>query len=297
VNHREGQILVQPERPLTTKPNLFTRTFPDFGPGLLWLERFPDGFLAETTLQVNERVTGFREKRGSTETPYAYGPGSTFSQQAMNRFIQTTGVCWHLGTPAAVSDRVGHAILSAFAGLEGIQPRDLGVGRFSSPSGPGRPGPVSGVCIFDNANGSLRLTERLPRAFRRVVAAALVTARHQGDAELAEALLLLERETEAGIVVPPDSRPLPMGDADVAPDGQWTRVFAPGSSAMHLTDAGAEEVTIREMHYTPAGLQYLLDHPAPTVRWMVGADRLQPIHGVSVHNLYNMMTGERRLAA
>jgi DEAD/DEAH box helicase domain-containing protein len=297
VNHREGQILVQRERPVTTKPSLYTMTFPDFGSGLLSLERFPDGFLAETTLQVSERVTGFREKRGSAETTHVYGPGSTYSQQPMTRFIQTTGVCWSFGTAAAMSDRVAHAILSAFAGLQGIQPRDLGVGRFSSASGPAGQGPVSGVCIFDNANGSLRLTERLPRTFREVVASALHAARHQGDADLVQALLLLEQETEEGSVVPSDGRPQAGGDAEVGGDGEWTRIFAAGSSAMHLTDAGASEVTVREVIYTPAGLQYLLDHPTATVRWMVGADRLQPIHGVSVFNLYNMMTGERRQAA
>lgn len=104
------------------------------------------------------------------------------------------------------------------------------------------------------------------REFREVVASALQSARHQGDAE-------------------------------VGGDGDWTRIFAAGSSAMHLTDAGASEVTVREAIYTPAGLQYLLDHPTATVLWMVGVDRLQPLHGVSVFNLYNLMTGERRQAA
>ncbi|MFZ9854519.1 MAG: hypothetical protein ACO3I0_05325, partial [Limisphaerales bacterium] len=126
---------------------------------------------------------------------------------------------------------------------------------------------------------------------------ALQAARHQGDADLVQALLLLEQETEEGSVVPSDGRPQAGGDAEVGGDGEWTRIFAAGSSAMHLTDAGASEVTVREAIYTPAGLQYLLDHPTATVRWMVGADRLQPIHGVSVFNLYNRMTGERRQAA
>jgi len=297
VNHREGQILVQPERHVTTKPNLFTMAFPDFGAGLHSLERFPDGFLAETTLQVSERVMGFREKRGRNETTHVYGPGSTFSQQPMTRFIQTTGVCWSFGTAAAMSDRVGHAILSAFAVLQGIQPRDLGVGRFSSASGPGGQGPVTGVCIFDNANGSLRLTERLPRLFREVLACALQTARQQGEVDLVQALLLLEQETENGTVVPAEGPRSDVIGIGTAPGQDWTRIFAAGSAAMHLTEAGAQEVTVREAIYTPAGLQYLLDHPTPEVRWMVGADTLQPIHGVSVFSLYNMMTGERRLAA
>lgn len=297
VSYKEGQILVQQERHFTTKPDLFTMTFPDFGPGLLSLERFGDGFIAEMNLQVSERVTGFREKRGSVETNHVYGPGSTFSQQPMNRFIRTTGVCWAFGKAAAVSDRVGQAMLSAFCAIHGIQPRDLGIGRFRSTSGPAGLGPVSGICIFDNANGSLRLTERLPKSFRTVLLSAFQTARQQGDAELVQALLVLDQETQEGRVIRPDGVQGGLLDLSAATGTEWTRVFAPGSVAMYQTTSGASEVTVREAIYTPVGLQYLLDQPSASLRWMVGADALQPIHGVSVFHLYNMMTGERRLAA
>ena len=83
--------------------------------------------------------------------------------------------------------------------------------------------------------------------------------------------------------------------ASSTPDG-WMRVIAPGAKAILTTTSGTEEVTILDHFYTPSGLQYHLQHPSPTIRWMVPADALEPINGVTVTQLYNLMTGELKQA-
>ncbi|MBE0542226.1 MAG: DEAD/DEAH box helicase [Verrucomicrobia bacterium] len=298
LNYRDGEIMVHRERRYTTKPMRFAMVFPDFGPSVLCLQKCADGFLAEAEMQVSERVSGFKEKRGKTETTHTYGPGSSFSQQPLTRFIRTTGVCWFFPQSQLVSETLANSIMQAFCEQCGIQPRDLGVGRFHSQNPPNGTSPVNGVCIFDNSNGSLRLTERLAANFAAVVTAALAAETARGNTGLAAALEQLLAQLSdvpsltAASTPPETSHPT----ASSTPDG-WMRVIAPGAKAILITTSGTEEVTVLGHFYTPAGLQYHLEHPTPTIRWVVQADALEPINGVTVTQLYNLLTGELKEAA
>ncbi len=93
--YRQGEIYVYREKRWTTRPKSMTKVFPSFDGGILQLFRSDEGFVAESELQVSERVTGFTEQRGSTKSEYEYGPGSDFYQKELNRFFETTGVCWY----------------------------------------------------------------------------------------------------------------------------------------------------------------------------------------------------------
>ena len=66
----------------------------------------------------------------------------------------------------------------------------------------------------------------------------------------------------------------------LSPDG-WQRVIAPGSKAIMTSTSGTEEVTVLPYVYTPSGLQYQLQHPSPTIRWMITADALELINDVT----------------
>ena len=298
LNYRDGEILVHRERRYTTKPMRFAMVFPDFGPSVLRLQQCARGFLAEAEMQVSERITGFKEKRGKTETTHTYAPGSSFSQQPLTRFIRTTGVCWFFPQTQLVSDTIASSILQAFCEECGIQPRDLGVGRFHSQTGPNGVSPVNGVCIFDNSNGSLRLTERLAANFHAMVAAAVMMETARGNSGLVDALEQLLAQVDSAATVTPNTLPFPTNDqpASTTPDG-WMRIIAPGSKAILTTTSGTQEVTVLDHFYTPSGLQYHLEHPSPTVRWMVQADALESINGVTVTQYYNLMTGELKNAA
>jgi DEAD/DEAH box helicase domain-containing protein len=297
LNYRDGEITVVRERRYTTKPLRFAMAFPDLGPGVLRLQQCAAGFLAEAEMQVSERVTGFKEKRGKNETTFMYGPGSVFSQQPLSRFIRTTGVCWFFQQAALVSDTIANSILQAFCEEYGVQPRDLGVGRFHAQNAPGVNAAVNGVCIFDNSNGSLRLTERLAANFSAVVTAALAAETARGNSDLMAALTdFLEQLEQATSVTGVDSKAGVLASTTSPSHEDWQRVIAPGSKAILPSTSGTEEVTVLGHFYTPSGLQYQLEHSSPTVRWMIPADSLEIINGVTVTMLYNVHTGELKNA-
>jgi hypothetical protein len=168
------------------------------------------------------------------------------------------------------------------------------VGRFHAQNAPNGAQKVNGICIFDNSNGSLRLTERLAANFHSVVTASLKTEEARGNTEVAGALEeLLVRVGELTAASPSGQ---PGGNGEATHDG-WTPVIVPGAKAILATSSGTEEVTVLDHFYTPSGLQYHLQHASPTVRWVVKADELEIINGVTATQLYNVMTGELRQAA
>jgi DEAD/DEAH box helicase domain-containing protein len=296
LNYRDGEILVNRERHYTTKPLRFAMVFPDFGPGVLRMQQSAGGFMAEAEMQVSERVTGFKEKRGKTETTHTYAPGSSYSQQPLNRFIRTTGVCWYFPQTQLVSESVANALMEAFCNMCGIQPRDLGVGRFHSQRGPSGISPVNGICIFDNSNGSLRLTERLAAGFAEVIEVARAAETARGNGGLADALQQLLRQVQDIVLVAAPANGPDAPAASKAVD-DWMNVIMPGSLAILNTTSGSQEVKVLGHLYTPVGLQYQLEHSSPTVRWMVKADSLEFINGVTTLQEINLMTGDIRLAA
>lgn len=297
-SYRNGEITISREKHFSTQPLTQTMVFPDFGGGLLTLQRATDGFVAEAEMQVSERVTGFREKRGGSEIVNEYGPGSPYSQRPLTRFIRTSGVCWHFGEQFASNESLGAAILNAFCNEYGIQPRDVGLGRFHANRGPDSATAVQGLCIFDNANGSLRLTERLAASFASVVASAQRAAEAEEESELARMLKKFARLV-AGLSVAraTDSREMLFEVTAEAPGGdgnEWITVIAPDERAIFIDMDGSREVTVVRHLFTPKGLQYQLIHPQPTIRWMVPTDALQPIVGVTRMLLYNTLTGEEK---
>lgn len=298
LKYRDGQIIATRERHYRTHPIAQVMVFPDFQGGLLKLFRSSIGFLAEAELQVSERVTGFKETRGSSEQSHDYKTGSPYSQQPLQRLIRTSGVCWHFPQSFAVSESLGQSIMAAFCARFGIQTRDIGIGRFHSRLSPFGTGAVSGICLFDNANGSLRLTERLAESFNEVLAIAIETERKQGNDFLGtqlQAFAILSSEltpVQSGAHNCPTS--LTSAHDEAHP---LVTIIASGEKAIYTDSNGSQEVTVLGVHYTPRGLHYHLAHPQPTVRWTVSADSIEPIHGITRTLLLDLMTGEQKAAA
>ncbi|MBW2005319.1 MAG: DEAD/DEAH box helicase, partial [Deltaproteobacteria bacterium] len=160
-NYRSGEIHVYREKYWTTRPLAQTMVFPRFQGGILNLLRSDDCFIAEAEMQVSQRVTGFTNQRGSIKEEHLYGPSSQFYQRELNRFFETTGVCWFFTENYLNSEAMAHRILEAFCAKFGVQERDLGTGTFYSNISPIGTEKCKGACIFDATHGSLRLTERL----------------------------------------------------------------------------------------------------------------------------------------
>jgi hypothetical protein len=141
-------------------------------------------------------------------------------------------------------------------------------------------------------------TERLAPNFSTVVTAALNAELGRGNTGLADALeQLLGAVNDVSEVLPSLSGiGSNEGSASTSNDG-WTRVIAPGGTAIITTTSGTQEVAVLGYFHTPAGLQYRLEHPTPTVRWMVQAGVIEPINGVTETVQFNVMTGEVRAAS
>lgn len=289
VDHRRGEIHAKRERHYTTMPLSQSQVFPRTDGGLLHVQRSDGGFVLEAEMQVSERVLGFVEKRGHRRIEARYGASSAWRQKPLARFFETTGVCWVL--PDVPNDEDAAALLlEVFAQRFGVQTRDLGVGRFTADHTPLGAEKVQGLCVYDAAHGSLRLTQLFAEHFAEVADAALERARDVGPAALLPTLAALAaaaRDLEPDPVAPVGGVALPS-----APGGQWLPVVLPGSAAMHLDGGAAREVKVLGVRYTPQGLLYQLEHDDPTVRWLVKPETVQPIYGVSKTGRYDPMTGD-----
>lgn len=287
--YRDGEINLKREKYLTTEPILQTMVFPRFQATFALL-RGERGFIAESPLQVSERVLGFTELRGSVRTEHKYGLGSPWFQRELNRFFQTTGVCWPCENPAAVGLPAASAVLETFCQQFGVQPRDLGVGTFFSQVSPRGEGECRGVCVYDAANGSLRLTQRLMENFPDVVDAAVEDVRARNDDPAALGLSQLLDLTRA---VKPDA--VVGTQLGGESDDQWTVVIAPNERAMCGSGTGMKEVKVLRYRYTPQGLVYDLSPLEPGVdRYSAPARSVQPINGVTRQLRVNLVTGEEQ---
>lgn len=291
-DYRRGEIHTKPERRYTTRPIAQSKVFPKFDTEVLALWAVASGFVAESEVQVSERVLGFFEQRGATSQEHRYGPGSPFSQRELHRFFQTTGVCWHFDALPCPED-VGILLLQAFAATHGIQERDLGVGSFHARVGPRGGGPLQGICIYDATQGSLRLTQRLAEDFAGVVEEALRAA---DPADAPGAHQVLERLLEASRDLKPVAvESVREGTAEGVGD-EWVTVIAPGQRGILCNADGTREVEILAYRYTPKGLVYDLRHADDRVRWTVPAPAVQPIHGETRMLRVNLVTGEEEPA-
>lgn len=285
--YRTGVITAAYTPMYTTRPITQTTVFPRFDGGILTYLKSASGFAIEAEMQVSERVTGFTEQRGLTRSMHLYGPGSPYSQRQLYRFFETTGVCWLLGQGSQLSEVALDAILQTFAAEFGIQERDLGYGYFHSNVRPDGPGPVRGTCIYDTTQGSLRLTQLLAGHFKEVVRSTLTAVRDG-------ALGAPEDELAALLAGAEDLEPVAVSSGRaIEPAGaDWATVIAPGEVGMFISAESTQEVRVLDYKYTPRGLMYRLEHPDPTVTWMVPANELQPIYCTTRLVRVNLVTGD-----
>lgn len=288
-DHRNGRIVVAPEKRVSTRPVLQSMVFPTFQ-STLALRMSDTGFVAEVPVQVSARVLGFTEQRGRAKIEHRYGPGSPWYPRELNHFFATTGVCWYFPPKRCVSEDTAGWVLRAFCEVVGVHEGDVGVGTFHAKSSPLGPGVRQGVCVFDASDGSLRLTQHLLARFDEVLARAIELAaqadspRAVDDLELLASLVCATRTqaTRGGV----DEAPV------ITADDEWTECVAAGERAVLTSTDGAREVTVIGFRYTPRGAMYELAPEHPGVRWMVPQAAVQPIHGVTRTERINLVTGE-----
>ena len=98
-----------------TRPMLQSRVFPELRRGVLQQRSGPGLMVAESKLQVSERVVGFY--MGSDEVRYE--AGCRYAQRPIKRYLATTGVCWTSGG-RRIARQVGYALRKTAVELLGI---------------------------------------------------------------------------------------------------------------------------------------------------------------------------------
>jgi DEAD/DEAH box helicase domain-containing protein len=282
------RIRLRREKHYTTLPDLLQLAFPLWPEGLLalWTDT-GSGFVAETELQVSEKLTGFIEQRGSVREQHHYEPGSPFYRRPLLRFFETTGVAWWFPGPR-LSEEQAKLVLLSFCDLCGVQERDVALGMFHAKRPPLGTGEVSGWCIYDSTYGSLRLTQQLGERFREVAREALQRSPEGQPADALQALVDAVEQLAPAKAVPGVSASIEEESED------WVTVVARGEPAILFKAEASEEVRIKGFRYTPKGVVYDLEPGVELDTHQVRADSIKPLHGVTRLVRWNVMTGEER---
>ncbi|MEF8756413.1 MAG: DEAD/DEAH box helicase [Accumulibacter sp.] len=288
-NYRTAEISVTRTRLWTTRADSRCMVFPKFPGGVIASRKSSIGFLVETGMQISERVTGFIEKRGRTQTPHAYDHLSPYSQKPITRYFETTGVCWLFPEKEVVSDAVALRLHEAFCVLCGIQQRDIGYGIFHCKPSPYWQSECSGMSIYDNVHGSLRLTKQLHERFPDVVELSITLALERDNSHaplVIEALRRLKQLSSECEVNDPQESMRVSSESD-----DWVSVIDEDQSAVHVENS--EEVRVISHRFTPQGLMYELASNRPGVRWLVKTGLVRPIPGTTKMTRVNWVTGEK----
>jgi hypothetical protein len=293
VDYKNREIATARGQFVTTQPNTHAMVFADLRGGLIQALRSDDGFLAESHVQVSERVLGFTELRGQNRLQHEYGPGSGYSQRPLQRLYKTTGVCWAFPERVPRSEALAKAVLAAFCETCGIQERDVGCGLFRANAGPFDASPVQGMAVYDATFGSLRLTQRLVDRLQEVLRFAVEDAERETPG-----ILDLQRLCAAAARLVPSTASAPSGgmaNPVPAPSSDWATVIKSGENAVYMHAAeGPIEVKVLAYRYTPQGLMYDLEHP--TSRWSVAAHTVRSLDGTTKTLRVNLVTGEEQPA-
>ncbi|MEP6880029.1 MAG: helicase-related protein, partial [Nitrosospira sp.] len=293
LNHAKGEIGTTRTKGIgRTAPVVQTAVFPQFADQMYYVRMSEEAFIIECRVQVSERVIGFIEQYGQSKNEVSYGPNNIYSQKPLNRYIDTTGICFYFPEEKLQREQLGKYICLAFCKVCSVQERDVGWGTFIGQASPLGQEPVKGFAVYDSAFGSLRLTRQIPSCLDEILLEAERIATEEGASKIAAGIKKITLKIKF------------LGSAKeniaateifaTGTDEGWITVIAPDQAAIchdgqsHIN----EEVTVLKYLYTPHGIRYSLKASREGVNWQVTAAMVHPIHGVTKLERYNINTGE-----
>lgn len=177
VNIRSREVDVRHEKRYTTSPTqLPTMIFPNLAPENIFKARIYGKIsCTECSLQVHEKLIGYKEKRGPTEVVFQYPIDSSnpktsgiyFNQQKFSRNYFTTGIILThpiLNNNKDETELIGSMLFEAFLIILPFERRDVSFGIDKHRMAREQFGiekESKFIAIYDQTYGSLRLTSRL----------------------------------------------------------------------------------------------------------------------------------------
>lgn len=306
---REHQITVRPERHYTTRPIFLPALiFPNLTAGNVYgVVRFGQLIVAESNLQIKERISGFRERRGPNEFPITYpldsDIGYFFDQQHFTRNYFSSGVLFKhplFGADQFERDLVSELIFEAFLMQIPFERQDISFGADSIRADRElfRKGERF-VCIYDQTYGSLRLTNRLMDSdiLRGTFEKALDIACYDPRFQLNSASMGALEAIVADLVSDPEYQ-IVDGEEIVDHSGHLVPIIMPGSIGLSL-EHNNEEFRVEDIFNAPSGLRYRGRRSSQESRHFdsvvitMPIDAIVAVPDVSQLGFYNVETGEK----
>lgn len=305
---REHQILTRPEKRYTTKPNFLPALiFPNLTSGNVYgVTQYGSLVIAESNLQIKERISGFRERRGPNEFTITYpldaSLGYFFDQPHFTRNYFSSGVIFMhpaLNGEQLERDYLSELLFESFLMQIPFERQDVNYGADSIRADRElfRKGDRF-ICIYDQTYGSLRLTNRLMDSvilkgtFEKAIDIAQHDSRFTLNAASMRALESILKELERK----PELHAIG-GDETINVSGNLVPIIMPGSIGLSL-EHNNEEFKVEGVLYTPTGLRYRgrrtrqESQQFDDVLITMPAQSIVPIPDVSQSGYYDLNTGE-----
>lgn len=307
VDIRRKDVQVRPEKRYTTSPQkLPTTVYPDMSEGNVYRAyNYGEIIAVECSLQVSVSLTGYKERRGMTETTHSYPldfseSGLIWDQPRFTRNYFTTGVViYHpvLDAKAGQSEILGQLFMDAFRMVVPFERGDMDIASDRYRAGTGFIGEGSRfIALFDTTYGSLRLSGRILDDSTLEKTIECLGELHEG---------LEQANPDLETIIDAFAESMENGGEDLVERGagnvideEAEQVIMPGSVGM-CTQGSPEEFNVVAIFYNPkeGALQYRgrfvsAESSTPEV---VAVAHIKEIPGVSKMGYYSLETGEATL--
>ncbi|MCL6547680.1 MAG: DEAD/DEAH box helicase [Alicyclobacillus sp.] len=313
-------IQVRPEsRYFTTPIQRPTLVFPMLSEETVYSgKRYGHLIAVESDLQIDEAVTGLKERRGSKEikveyplSPWSEITGVHFDRKRFHRLYFTTGVV--LSHPCFDADGVkmdtlASLLYEAFFMVLPFERRDVGIAVDKHRTHlPDIPSGSRFICLHDQTYGSLRLSGRLlerdvlSKVVRQMIHLTQVWPGLEVNSPTQAALnTLLGDVSQEPAVYSPGSQGLSRLRADPSAEGQAShrRIIRPGSRGIALQNEN-ELFEVTSVFFSPkTGLTYKGFYPERVREQQQGVQVLWPVNaigeipGVTEFAWYDEETGD-----